>query len=276
MKIVSWNINGLRAAFKKDFAAQALALDADLLFVQEVKMQKDQLTQDMLLKEQGYTLNLHPAQRKGYSGVGVYSRIEPDHIHLGTGSEFDEEGRVIRLDFGDLSVYGIYFPNGGSGEERLAYKLRFYEHYLREFSELSRSGRHVIICGDFNVAHEEIDLFDPKGSRSTSGFLPSERSWFSRLLDAGFVDVFRRLNPETILYTWWDQRFRARDRDLGWRIDYFVVDEKTMPLVKEAQILTDYMGSDHCPVTLTLAWPAQRIQAEQPPASARTGEGELE
>lgn len=266
MKIVSWNINGMRAAFKKGFAESLAKLDPDIIFLQEIKMQADQMTGDMDLKKKGYKLLLHPAQRKGYSGVAVYTRLEPDKVSLGTGSDFDEEGRVIRLDFGDLSIYGIYFPNGGSGEERLDYKMRFYDHYLEEFSQLKEEGRHVIVCGDFNVAHKEIDLANPERNQKTSGFLPVERDWFQRLLDRGFVDVFRRRNPDTVIYTWWDQRFRARDRNMGWRIDYFVVDEKTEDLVKDTEILNDYMGSDHCPVTLLLDWEARPavIPAHEP------------
>ncbi len=222
-------------------------------------MQADQMTEEMDLTRQGYRLYLNPAERKGYSGVAVYTRLQPDNIFLGTDSDFDDEGRVIRLDFAELSVYGIYFPNGGSGEARLDYKMRFYDHYLAEFAALKEAGRHVIVCGDFNVAHQEIDLANPERNQKTSGFLPVERDWFGRLLDRGFVDIFRKRNPETVIYTWWDQRFRARDRNMGWRIDYFVVDEKTEALVTDAAVLNEYMGSDHCPVTLILNWPARPV-----------------
>ncbi|MFB0918015.1 MAG: exodeoxyribonuclease III, partial [Clostridiaceae bacterium] len=158
----------------------------------------------------------------------------------------------IRLDFGNLSVYGIYFPNGGQGEERLAYKMRFYDHYLEEFKKLAQEGRNVVICGDFNVAHEEIDLANPKTNMKKSGFLQIERDWFTKLLNSGFVDIFRKLNPEKIMYTWWDQRFKARDRNIGWRIDYFVVDDKTVDLVEDTDIWNEVYGSDHWPVVLTL------------------------
>ena len=252
MKIVSWNINGMRAAFKKGFAESLTTLDPDIIFLQEIKMQADQMTEDMDLEKKGYKLYLHPAERKGYSGVAVYTRLEPDKVCIGTGCEFDEEGRVIRLDFGDLSIYGIYFPNGGSGDHRMDYKMRFYEHYLAEFAALKAEGRRVIVCGDFNVAHQEIDLANPEKNQKTSGFLPIERDWFTRLLDKGFIDIFRKRNPDTVIYSWWDQRFRARDRNVGWRIDYFVVDEKTEERVLAAEILNEYMGSDHCPVTLLL------------------------
>lgn len=258
MKIVSWNINGLRAVMKKGFVESLKSLDPDILFLQEIKMQEDQKTEEMNLQALGYQLRMNPAMRKGYSGVAVYSRVEPDNIFLGTASEFDDEGRVLRLDFGDLSVYGIYFPNGGQGEERMNYKLRFYEHYLSEFEALRDAGRHVVVCGDYNVAHQEIDLANPKSNEKKSGFLPVERDWFTKLLSKGFVDVYRHRNPETVMYTWWDQRFKARDRNIGWRIDYFVVDEKTLPLVQEAGIHNEFMGSDHCPISLTLSWDAPK------------------
>lgn len=252
MKIISWNVNGLRAIMKKDFAENVQKMDPDVLFLQEVKMQKDQVTEEMELREAGYTFEIFSGERKGYSGVAVYSRVKPDKVFLGTGSEFDSEGRVIRLDFGNLSVYGIYFPNGGQGEERLAYKMRFYDHYLEEFKKLAQEGRNVVICGDFNVAHEEIDLANPKTNMKKSGFLQIERDWFTKLLNSGFVDIFRKLNPEKIMYTWWDQRFKARDRNIGWRIDYFVVDDKTVDLVEDTDIWNEFYGSDHCPVVLTL------------------------
>lgn len=243
---------------KKGFVENLQQLDPDILFLQEIKMQEDQMTEEMDLAALGYKLQMHPAQRKGYSGVAVYTRLEPDEIYLGTGSEFDDEGRVLRLDFGNLSVYGIYFPNGGQGEERMNYKLRFYEHYLKEFEALKAAGRHVVVCGDYNVAHQEIDLANPKSNEKKSGFLPAERDWFTRLLGSGFVDIYRHKYPETIMYTWWDQRFKARERNIGWRIDYFVVDEKTVDLVREVGIHNEFLGSDHCPVSLTLDWAAPK------------------
>lgn len=252
MKIISWNVNGLRAIMKKDFAENVKKMDPDVLFLQEIKMQKEQVTEEMELREAGYKLEIFSGERKGYSGVAVYSRIEPDKVYLGTGSEFDSEGRVIRLDFKNLSVYGIYFPNGGQGEERLAYKMKFYDHYLEEFKGLAKAGRNVVVCGDFNVAHEEIDLANPQTNMKKSGFLPIEREWFTKLLQSGFVDIFRNRYPDKVLYTWWDQRFKARDRNIGWRIDYFVLDEKTAGFVKDTEILNDFYGSDHCPIVLTL------------------------
>lgn len=253
MKIVSWNVNGLRAIMKKDFAENVKKLDPDIIFLQEIKMQPDQMTEEMELKEMGYTIKMHSAERKGYSGVAVYSRIEPDNIYLGTGDpEFDSEGRVIRFDTGNISIFGIYFPNGGRGEERMIYKMKFYEWYLEMFKKLRDEGRNVIICGDFNVAHNEIDLANPQSNMKKSGFLPIEREWFTKLLDSGFVDIYRKMYPETVMYTWWDQRFKARERNVGWRIDYFVVDEKTEELIEGCDIHNDFYGSDHCPISLTL------------------------
>lgn len=253
MRIATWNVNGLRAIMKKGFKESLQAIDPDVIFLQEIKMQPDQLLEGMALSEMGYELIMHSAQRKGYSGVAAYTRIKPDAIHSGSEEPiYNEEGRVLRLDFGNLSIYGIYFPNGGRGEERMIYKMGFYEYYLKEFEELSKSGRHVIVCGDYNVAHEPIDLANPERNKTVSGFLPIEREWFTKLLAHGFVDIWRQNNPEEVKYTYWDQRFKARERNAGWRIDYFVVDEKTVPLVKSTQILNEYMGSDHCPLILDL------------------------
>lgn len=254
MKIVSWNVNGLRAITKKGFRENVASLDADILLIQETKMQESQLEDEHFLKEMGYTLHMHSALRKGYSGVAAYIRIPVDSVRLGIGiPDYDAEGRVIRIDKGAVTLFNIYFPNGGSSEERLAYKMRFYEDLLIEFRSLRDSGRKVIITGDFNVAHNEIDLKNPKSNETTSGFLPIEREWFTRLLASGFMDVFREMNPETEIYTWWDQRFKARDRNVGWRIDYFVVSDNADTLVMETGIHNEYYGSDHCPISLVIA-----------------------
>lgn len=253
MKIVSWNVNGLRAIMKKGFKESITELDPDILFIQETKMQEDQLVEEIYLKELGYTLTMHSGIRKGYSSVAVYTRIPVDEIIKGSGiEEYDAEGRVIQVNVGDYSIFGIYFPNGGKGEERLAYKMRFYDDLLAKFDALKEAGRKVIITGDFNVAHHEIDLANPESNRKTSGFLPIERDWFTKLLSHGYVDAWRQRNPEEVKYTWWDQRFRARDRNAGWRIDYFVVSENMMEDVEALSIYNDIMGSDHCPLSLTL------------------------
>ena len=253
MKIVSWNVNGLRAIMKKGFKESVMELDPDILFIQETKMQEDQLVEEIHLKELGYTLTMHSGVRKGYSSVAVYTRIPVDEIIKGSGmEEYDVEGRVIQVNVGDYAIFGIYFPNGSRGEERLAYKMRFYDDLLVKFDALKESGKKVIITGDFNVAHNEIDLANPESNRKTSGFLPIERDWFTKLLSHGYVDAWRQRNPEEVKYTWWDQRFRARDRNAGWRIDYFVVSENMLGDVDDLTIYNDIMGSDHCPLSLTL------------------------
>lgn len=253
MKIVSWNVNGLRAAMKKGFRENVMELDPDILFIQETKMQEFQLVDEILLKDLGYTLTMHSGERKGYSSVAVYTRIPVDEIIKGSGiEEYDVEGRVLQVNVGEYAIFGIYFPNGGRGEERLAYKMRFYEDLLVKFNELKEAGKKVIISGDFNVAHEEIDLANPKSNQKTSGFLPIERDWFSKLLSYGFTDIYRHLNPEKVIYTYWDQRFKARDRNVGWRIDYFVVSDNMLDDVKEVNIHNHIMGSDHCPLSMTI------------------------
>ncbi len=253
MKIVSWNVNGLRAIMKKGFKESVIALDPDILFIQETKMQEDQLVEEILLKELGYTLTMHSGVRKGYSSVAVYSRVAVDEIIKGSGIEiYDVEGRVLQVNIGEYAIFGIYFPNGGRGEERMIYKMKFYDDLLQKFNELKDQGKKVIITGDFNVAHNEIDLANPESNRKTSGFLDIERDWFTKLLSHGFVDVYREANPEKVIYTYWDQRFRARDRNMGWRIDYFVVSENVLGDIEDMAIYNEIMGSDHCPLSLTL------------------------
>jgi exodeoxyribonuclease-3 len=254
MRLVSWNVNGIRAAQRKGLLGWFAAEAPDILCLQETKAHPEQL--DGELREiAGYHAYWSSAQtRKGYSGVAVYSRTEPRAVSTAFGTEeFDIEGRILMLDLGAFLLYNIYFPNGGRGPERLAYKLRFYEEFLRQVCRVRDSGRHVVMCGDFNVAHQEIDLADPEGNRNASGFLPEERGWMDRLLAAGFVDTFRMFSSEGGKYTWWDMRTRARPRNDGWRIDYFVVDEGLRAKVSAAGILAEIDGSDHCPVDLELS-----------------------
>lgn len=254
MKIVSWNVNGLRAIMKKGFKESVIKLDPDILFIQETKMQENQITEEILLKDLGYSLAMHSAERKGYSSVAVYTRIEVDEVILGSGfPEYDVEGRVIRVEKGNYSIFGIYFPNGGQGEERLDYKMRFYEDLLGEFINLKEKGRKVVIAGDFNVAHKEIDLKNPDTNRETSGFLPVERDWFTKLLNSGFHDIYRDRNPKKEIYTWWNYRFKARERNAGWRIDYFVVSDNMINDVLDTRIYNEIYGSDHCPTSITIS-----------------------
>ncbi len=254
MRLISWNVNGIRAAQRKGLLAWFAAESPDLLCLQETKAHPEQLD-GALRGVAGYHAYWSSAQtRKGYSGVAAYTRAEPRSVSSAFGvEEFDIEGRILVLDMGDFLLYNIYFPNGGRGPERLEYKLRFYEEFLQQVCRARDSGRHVVVCGDYNVAHRAIDLADPEANRHASGFLPEEREWMDRFLGAGFVDTFRMFCGEGGNYTWWDLRTRARPRNDGWRIDYFVVDEELREKVSAAGILPDVEGSDHCPITLELS-----------------------
>lgn len=255
IKLVSWNVNGLRAVLQKDFLASVRALDADVLALQETKLQEAQLT-DAMRRIDGYAAYFAFAStKKGYSGVATYSRIEPQGVRTGMGIEpFDAEGRIIELDLNDFVFFNIYFPNGQMSEERLQYKLDFYDAFFAYAAALRSAGRSLVICGDFNTAHNAIDLKNPKANEKRSGFLRIERDWLDRIVADGYVDTFRTLHPDAVKYSWWSYRFRARERNTGWRIDYFFVTPDIMEKgwVKEAYIDNDIYGSDHCPVGLIL------------------------
>ena len=252
MRIVTWNVNGLRAALRKDALSAVLSQTPDLLCLQEIKARPDQLT-DEQRSIPGYRITWNPAERPGYSGVATLAREEPFETELGMGaSHFDVEGRVIRTRHPDFLLYNIYFPNGQRGRERVEYKLDFYAHLLNACDALHAEGENVIITGDFNTAHMPIDLKNPKQNEKTSGFLPEEREWVSKFLEHGFVDAYRKLYPEREQYTWWTYRFNARKRGIGWRLDYFLVSEALVPRVKDVIIHEDIQGSDHCPVQLII------------------------
>jgi exodeoxyribonuclease-3 len=249
MKCVSWNVNGIRAVVKKGFAEQLLRFDADVVAIQETKAQADQLS-DELKNIPGYTSYWHSAERKGYSGVAVYTRLAPVAVHYGMGdAEFDCEGRVLTLEFVDCYLINIYFPNSAEELKRLDYKLRFNNRLLAFAKELEQH-KPVILCGDFNVAHKEIDLKNPKANEKNAGFTPEERAWMDDFVAAGFIDTFRLFNQDPGQYTWWSYRFNARAKNVGWRIDYFCVSGHARDRVKNATILGEVMGSDHCPVAL--------------------------
>ena len=249
LKFVSWNVNGIRAVEKKGFIDILNDFDADVIGLQETKAQPDQLSKE-LINIPGYTSYWHSAERKGYSGVAFYSRIEPMAVHYGIGNpEFDCEGRVLTLEFDKYYLINIYFPNSGEKLVRLDYKLRFNKCLVGFAKELEKK-KTVILCGDFNVAHKEIDLKNPKNNVKNAGFTPEERAWMDSFVEAGFVDTFRIFNQEPEQYTWWSYRFSARAKNIGWRIDYFCVNEGAKTKVKEANILKDILGSDHCPVEL--------------------------
>lgn len=250
MKLISWNVNGLRAALKKDFAARFAALDADVFCVQETKMQPGQAE----FAPAGYREYLFSAERKGYSGVAVWTKQAPLSVRQGIGiADFDREGRALTLEFEPFYLVNVYAPNSQDQLARLEYRMAWEDALRAYLTELDRT-KPVVLCGDLNVAHEDIDLKNPGPNRGTPGFSDEERGKLSELLAAGFTDSFRHLYPAaTGVYSWWSMRFRARERNAGWRIDYFLVSDRLAPQIKEAGVLMDIMGSDHCPVTLELS-----------------------
>jgi exodeoxyribonuclease-3 len=252
MKLISWNVNGLRAAWKKGLADFITAESPDVLCLQETKIQDDQLT-DAMRAPEGYRSYWSMAERKGYSGVGTYARPEPIRVRTEFGSPtLDGEGRIVHTELRAFHLLNVYFPNSGMGPERLAYKLRFYDEFLRLAEVLRRRGKAVVICGDVNTAHTEIDLARPKENGKQPGFLPAERRWVTTLIGRGYHDTFRLFNQEPGHYTWWDQKSGSRARNLGWRIDYFFVSDDLRGRVEAAAIMPHVLGSDHCPIALTL------------------------
>ncbi len=247
--MISWNVNGIRAVEKKGFVDLVKALSPDIFAVQETKAHPDQLSKD-LHEIDGYTSYWHSAVRKGYSGVGVYTQSEPLEIIYGLGDkQFDSEGRVLSLEFEDFYLINAYFPNAQHGLKRLDYKLAFNKA-LHDFATSLAKKKSIVVCGDFNVAHKAIDLKNPESNVMNPGYSPEERAWMDRFTQAGFIDTFRKFDPEPENYTWWSYRFNARARNIGWRIDYFCVDPGSDNRVVGAAILKDTPGSDHCPIQL--------------------------
>lgn len=253
MKITTWNVNGLRAAFRKGLIGWLGAMVPDVLCLQEVRARPDQLTEDERAFA-GYQPIWNPALRAGYSGVITLLREAATGLPtLGLGQErFDVEGRVVCTRHLGFMLFNTYFPSGQRGHDRVAYKLDFYAALLEICESLHAAGENIIIAGDFNTAHQPIDLSRPAQNQRTSGFLPEERAWVQRFLDHGFVDAFRALYPERIQYTWWTQRAGARGRNVGWRLDYFLVSAALMSRVSDVVVHDDVLGSDHCPVSLVL------------------------
>ena len=253
MKITTWNVNGLRATLAKQAYAWLAVHQPDVLCLQEIKARPDQISVDDLSVFDGYHAAWNPAERPGYSGVLTLTRTTPLQTVNGLQeARFDIEGRVIQTRFPDFTLFNIYFPNGQRDHGRLAYKLDFYAHLLELCDQMHALGENVIICGDFNTAHQEIDLRNPKQNQKTSGFLPEERAWLDTYLEHGFVEAFRALYPDKEEYTWWTYISNARARNVGWRLDYFMVSEALMPRVKDVTINGDIFGSDHCPVTMVI------------------------
>lgn len=254
MKITTWNINGFRAVIKKDFLTSVSILNPDILCLQELKAKSEQVTVNEI-QIPGYKHIWNSAERPGYSGVGTYIKNEvsvfENNFGLGV-EEFDVEGRVISTNTDKFILFNIYFPNGQRGQDRVDFKLRFYEKLLYICDAEHKKGKSIIITGDFNTAHNEIDLANPKENQKTSGFLPEERVWIDKFLENGFTDAYRKLYPEKVEYTWWTYRFNARQRGIGWRLDYFLVSDHFVPKVKDVVVHNDILGSDHCPVTLEI------------------------
>jgi exodeoxyribonuclease-3 len=251
-KLISWNVNGIRAAYKKGFLDWMKKENPDILCIQETKAHEEQLA-DELKNVKGYHSYFCSGERKGYSGVAVYTKEKPISIKKGFGIvKFDNEGRILILEYPHFTLFNIYYPNGKARAERLQYKMEFYDAFLAYVNKLKKKGKKIIICGDVNTAHKEIDLARPKENSKVSGFLPEEREWIDKFLGYGYVDTFRMFNQEPDNYTWWDQVTRARERNVGWRIDYFYVNEEFKDNVKEAFILSEVMGSDHCPIGIKI------------------------
>ena len=248
MRFISWNVNGLRACEGKGFSGAFARLDADFFCLQETKMQEGQLD----LRFDGYKSYWNYAEKKGYSGTAVFTRHEPLAVSYGIGvDEHDHEGRVITLEMEDFYLVTVYVPNSQDGLRRLDYRMRWENDFLAYVKRLD-GRKPVVICGDMNVAHEEIDLKNPKTNRRNAGFTDEERARFTALLASGFTDTFRRLYPDTVTYSWWSYRFRAREKNAGWRIDYFIVSDRLAGRLVDAKIHTGILGSDHCPVELDL------------------------
>jgi exodeoxyribonuclease-3 len=255
IKMVCWNVNGMRAVVRNDFFKSFKKIDADIFAVQETKLQESQLTEEIKNIEGYESYWSHSTVKKGYSGVGTYTRIQPKTVKYDLGiSRYDEEGRMTEMDFGDFVFFNVYFPNGKMSDARLRYKLDFYKDFFDYADRYKNRGKSLVIAGDFNTAHNEIDLKNPKANEKYSGFLGIERDWLDRIIENGYVDTFRYFYPDTEKYSWWSYRFNARAKNIGWRIDYFFVTEDIIKKgwVKDIFIDNGIFGSDHCPIGLVM------------------------
>lgn len=254
LTLISWNVNGARAIHKAGFLGWLASAAPDIVCLQETRAEEIQLPPELVNPPGFFGYWTHSTRKKGHSGTAIISQQQPLVITAGIGNpEFDDEGRTLSADYGRFVLINCYFPNGGRDGERVPYKLRFYDAFLEFCNGLVNQGRSLIVCGDVNTSHREIDLARPKQNLKSTGFLPEERAWLDRWTDAGYVDTFRRLYPDvTGAYTWWLQWGQARERNIGWRLDYFFVSSDLAPLILDAFILPEVKGSDHCPVGLTL------------------------
>lgn len=252
MKILSYNVNGIRAALKKGFADWLVQENPDVVCIQETKAQEDQID-SKLFESLGYYSYWFSAQKKGYSGVGILTKLKPNHVEKGMGIEkYDAEGRMIRADFGNLSIASIYHPSGTSGDMRQAFKMKWLDDFFIYVQTLRKERPNLVLAGDYNIAHKEIDIHDPVGNANNSGFLPEERAWVDKFIAHNFVDTYREIHNEPDKYSWWSYRFQARDRNKGWRIDYLFVPQEIKFNIIDADILNDVYHSDHCPISLTI------------------------
>lgn len=253
MRIISYNVNGIRAAIKKGFLEWLATDPADIVCLQETKAMKENVDVTELEKL-GFEHYWFSAEKKGYSGVAIFTKIKPDNVEYGNGmTQSDAEGRVIRADFGDITLINAYFPSGTSGDERQTYKYQWLDEFYDYINELKKTRPNLIICGDYNICHREIDIHNPTGNKKNSGFLPEEREWMEQLFTTGYVDTFRHFNKDPHHYTWWSQRFPSvRLENKGWRIDYISVSEPLTKKLKHADIYPDVKHSDHCPIFLEL------------------------
>lgn len=252
--IVSYNVNGIRAALRKGFADWLKVVDADIVCLQEIKANPEQID-IAAFADLGYECFWQPAQKPGYSGTAILSKIKPDHVEYLTGMElYDYEGRIIRADYGEVSVISVYMPSGSSGELRQAFKMQFLADFQCYINELKKERPHLIISGDYNICHTEIDIHNPQRNQKTSGFLPEEREWVSQFMETGFIDSFRHFNKEPHHYTWWSYRANARAKNLGWRIDYHMVSATLASQITRSAILPQAKHSDHCPLLVEVAF----------------------
>ena len=252
MKLISWNVNGIRAAYRKGLFEWIIKEKPDVLCLQEIKALPNQIP-IQLKNMEDYNLYINSAKRKGYSGVATFTKKKPSHVKTLLNIEkFDIEGRIMITEFSSFVLFNIYFPNGKKNQERLTYKLDFYDAFLSYAENIKKKGKNIVVCGDFNTAHKEIDLARPKQNEKKSGFLPIERAWIDSFIKHGYVDTFRYYNKKPNQYSWWDQKTRSRERNVGWRIDYFFVNKEFISKISEAFILPEIMGSDHCPVGINI------------------------
>ncbi|MFD2743124.1 MULTISPECIES: exodeoxyribonuclease III [Sphingobacterium] len=254
MKIITYNVNGIRAALKKGWLEWLKTAAPDVICIQEIKATPDQVPELVYLEQMGYEHYWYPAQKKGYSGTAIFTRKTPKQVVYGCGHEdYDFEGRTIRVDFDELSVMSVYFPSGTTGDIRQTFKYRFLDDFQAYSNKLIEEQPKLVVCGDFNICHRAIDIHNPKSNANTSGFLPQEREWMEQYLASGFIDSFRHLNPEPHNYTWWSYRAGSRGKNLGWRIDYNMVSKALENQIVSSSIMAEAVHSDHCPTVVELA-----------------------